>query len=90
MKNIGETTIDLMGHGVKIIVEDRIIDNNELKWRNEDNGGIELTLNEIADQINTQSIIYVWIELALRGEIFLYNNESNYKWHEHGTTKGYA
>jgi hypothetical protein len=91
MENIGDITIDLMGYSTRIIVDDRIIDNNELIWRNDEvNGGIELTLNEIAKQINTPNIIYVWIELGLRGEIFMYNNYSDGKWYKHGTTRGYA
>lgn len=90
MDNIGETTIDLMAYSTRIIVDNEIIDNEKLQWRTESNGGIELTLNEIAQQINTPGTIYVWIELGLRGEIFLYNNYDDGKWYEHGTTKGYA
>ncbi|MDC3414283.1 hypothetical protein [Terrihalobacillus insolitus] len=90
MSNIGERTIDLMGYSTKIIVGDKIINNDSLNWRHEENGGIELTLNEIAEQINASSVIYVWIELGLRGEIFMYNNYRDEKWYEHGITKGYA
>lgn len=79
-----------MGYSTRIIVNNRIIDNEELIWRNEDNGGIELTLNEIAEQISTPGVIYVWIELGLRGEIYMYNNYGDGKWYEHGKTKGYA
>lgn len=85
-----ETTICLMSYHTVIIVEDQIIDNHKLNWRHEDNGGIELTLKEIAEQINPAGTIYVWIELGLRGEIFLYNNYCDGKWYKHGTTKGYA
>jgi hypothetical protein len=91
MENIGETIVDLMAYHTRIIVDDKIIDNEKLKWRPESNGGIELTLNEIADQINTMGIIiYVWVESGLSGRIFLYNNHDDNKWYEHGTTRGYA
>lgn len=90
MENIGETIIDLTAYQTRIIVDDKIIDNEKLKWRPESNGGIELTLNEIANQINTMDVIYVWVESGLSGRIFLYNNQDDNKWYEHGTTKGYA
>lgn len=90
MKNINDRTIDLMGYSTKIIVDNRIFENEELTWRYEDNGGIELTLNEISEQIKTEGVIYVWIELGLQGEIFMYNNYGDCKWYEHGTTKGFA
>lgn len=85
-----ETTICLMSYHTVIIVEDQIIDNHKLNWRHEDNGGIELTLKEIAEQINPTGTIYVWIELGLWGEIYLYDNYRDGKWYKHGTTKGYA
>lgn len=89
MKNIGETIIDLTGYSTRIIVNNQIIDNDQLNWRSED-GGMYLTLDQIAEQIKTDSVIYVWIELGLSGEIFMYNNYGDNKWYKHGTTKGYA
>ena len=89
-ENIGATTIDLMFHHTRIIVNNQIIDNSSLNWRHETNGNIELTLNEIAEQVNSSNVIYVWIELGLSGVIFLYNNYGDGKWINHGTTKGYA
>lgn len=90
MENLGELTIDLMGYSTRIIVNDKIIDNESLIWKHESNGGIELTLNQIAEQINTPGIIYVWIESGLSGEIYMYGNYNNKKWNKHGTTKGFA
>ncbi|GGB26718.1 hypothetical protein GCM10011409_00030 [Lentibacillus populi] len=87
---LGEKTVDLMGYSVRIIVGNQIIDNDSLNWRETEQGGLELTLNEIAEQIKTPDVIFVWIELGLRGEIFLYNNYGDEKWYEHGSTKGFA
>lgn len=90
MENIGEVTIDLMEHSVKIIVDDKIIDKDTLKWRHESNGSIVLTLNEISEQINTEDIIYVWIESGLSGAIYMFGNYEDKMWCKHGTTRGFA
>lgn len=90
MESLNKKTVDLTGASARIIVNEQIIDNDQLNWRYEPNGSQELTLAEIAEQIGRDNVIYVWVESGLRGEIFLYNNYRDKKWHEHGTTKGFA
>lgn len=90
MKDIGNTTIDIYGDLVKIIVNDIIIDNSSLKWRETELGETELTLNEISKQLNVEGVIYVWVEGGLKGKIYQFNNYADGKWYEHGTTKGFA
>lgn len=90
MKDMGKVTIDMYGYDVKIIVNDRIIDNSSLKWRETELGETELTLDEISKQLNVEGVIYVWVEGGLKGTIYQYNNYCDGKWYEHGTTKGFA
>lgn len=87
--------IDIASVSVMIIVsgeygKERLIPVKSLPWRELENGSNVLTLTEIAEQVGPSETIYVWQELALRGEIFIYNYNGEKKWHEHGTTKGYA
>lgn len=89
MKDVGETVVNDTFEDVRIIVGDRIIDNDELEWREIEDGGRELTLNEIYNQIRTP-LIYVWVETGLSGTIYECGNYEDGKWYEHGTTKGYA
>lgn len=88
MEEKGSTTIYNDG-SLMIIVGRKIIDENRLKWRANDDIG-ELTLNEISSQLNTREIIYVWYELGLSGKIYQYGNYEEGGWWEHGTTKGFA
>ena len=87
---VSDTTVDLVGESIWIIVNDRIISNDELKWKKTDDGGLELTLKEIASQINTEEAITVWVELGNKGKIYKYNNYGDKKWYQHGLTRGYA
>lgn len=89
-KDLCETVINNYVHTVKIIVNDTIIDNSQLQWRESEIGGLELTLDEIATQIDEHGVIYVWVEGGLEGRIYQFGNYSDCKWHEHGKTKGYA
>ncbi len=90
LKETGETHIDIAGEIVKIIVDDHIVGIENLKWRETENGGEELTLNEISEQLNTDRVIYVWAETGLSGRIYQFGNYMDGKWYEHGTTKGFA
>lgn len=88
MEDVGNTIIS--PEALRIIVNDRIIDNADLKWRIHEEQYEELTLNEISEQINTEGVIYVWTELGLSGKIYQYGNYEEIGWCEHGTTKGYS
>lgn len=94
---LGKTMISTIEKTVRIIVDDnfgeRLVDPYSLQWRTtEFEGGVypELTLDEVAKQIGTNGIIYIWTEGGLRGEIYLYNNAGDGKWVKHGETRGYA
>lgn len=88
MEDVGNTTV--YPEALRIIVNDRIIDHNNLKWRIHDEQYEELTLNEISEQINTVGVIYVWTEMGLSGKIYQYGNYEEVGWCLHGTTKGYS
>lgn len=90
MRDIGETIIDCRNCNVRIIVNEAIISNDLLDWKDIDNYCLELTLNEIAQQVNTPGTIYVWEESGLEGRIYLFNNQGDRKWHKHGKTRGFA
>lgn len=94
---LGKTMISTIEKTVRIIVDDnfgeRLVDPYSLQWRTtefEEMKYPELTLDEIAEQIETDGIIYVWVESGLSGEIYLHNNAGDGRWVKHGETRGYA
>ena len=71
-----------------------IIDEDQLKWNDEDSIAPHLSLQEISDQLvacGYTGVFYVWTEIGVRGRIYQYGNYKPYDfWVEHGRTKGYA
>ncbi|MGI2329690.1 hypothetical protein [Planococcus sp. YIM B11945] len=90
MKEVSDTVIDLQAGSTEIIVGKKFVDIGDLSWKSEPNGSECLTLNEIFEQLKTQNVIYVWVEMGLSGVIYQCNNYGDGKWYVHGTTKGYA
>lgn len=71
------------------------IDPTQLCWNEDSERGKYLTLNQIRDQVRAledcPSVLYVWEESGLSGNIYQTgNNPEKDVWEKHGTTKGYA
>ncbi|MET3657140.1 hypothetical protein MKY15_19460 [Sporosarcina sp. FSL K6-1540] len=73
MEDVGNTMIYRDGF-LMIIINQHVIDINQLKLREGDEGIEMLTLNEISDQINRDEVIYAWAELGLSGKIYQHGN----------------
>ena len=98
MENINDTVIYADGSAeslVKIIVEDKILNHDTLKWPKEKyNYPTQyLTLNEIQKQLEAlygDTVIIVFDESPLYGTIYRYGNYDPCEWEKYGTTKGFA
>ena len=78
---------------VRIIVGERIVPNESLRWNDPEEEFGWLTLNEIRDQLEDmgiENVIYVWEDTPLRGTIYQYGNYNPKTWEEYGQTKGFA
>ncbi|WP_399632518.1 hypothetical protein [Sporosarcina sp. SG10008] len=73
MEDVGNTMIYRDGF-LMIIINQHVIDINQLKLREGDEGIEMLSLNEISDQINRDEVIYAWAELGLSGKIYQHGN----------------
>lgn len=70
--------------------EQHLISPKSLTWRRRAEGSVVLTLQEIAEQVQIEGTIIVMTEMAKSGESFIFNKYGDRRWHEHGTTHGYA
>jgi hypothetical protein len=96
MEDLNNIEISEGTYGATIIADKKIINNNRLKWHNENYeefGERYITLKEIYQQLAAQGIdgvIYVWQETPLSGTIYQCSNYEKGLWQKHGTTRGYA
>lgn len=98
MENLNDISVSEGLHNVIILLDSkrRVLDNNELKWREvnyEGYGEREITLKEIYQQLKEkgyQGVIYVWEESPTNGIIYMCGNYRDGEWIKHGTTRGYV
>ena len=96
MDNIDNVEVHQGQYFVMIIVNEKTIDANTLKWHEENYeefGERYITLGEIYRQLLKKGYtgtIYVWEETPLEGTIYQCGNYEQGQWMEHGKTKGYA
>jgi hypothetical protein len=97
MEEIKDTVIywpavRIIAHPPKEELKEVLVDIEILKWKNHE-GYPYITLLEISKQLKKlgyQSPYYVWAEMGLSGEIYMYGNYNPPEWVEHGKTRGYA
>lgn len=73
--------------------EDVFVDIDSLKWRENENKEIVLTLQEISDQLLKMGylpVFYVVCDSATWGHIYYYGNYDDGQWTIYAETMGYA